>query len=137
MQWQGAAIFCSAVVNLGDAAIAAHTQRRELTPLGAVDNSARCTFIPAMAISFGSRLAGIKDSACSYDVARRALKENNSPQARQELLWRDGSWERRQAKFVAQYYDCYLGESKAPLGKAKKPGGKKHKKHKKWKYARR
>jgi hypothetical protein len=106
MLWQGVSIGCSAVSTIVHAGVVAGAQR-ELTPLEAVDDSARCTFIPAMVVSAISHLSGMKDNACTLKVARDAFTENNSPRAREELLWRDGSWERRQQKFLARYYDCY------------------------------
>ncbi len=115
---------CAAVVLIADSIIKANGKGpRELTPVGAIDDAAACGLFPAMVLKGINMAMGIKDNACSYDVARRALRENNSAEAKQELLWRDGSWERRQAKFQSQYHDCYRGKqpaTKKPVLKKKK-----------------
>lgn len=111
MLWQGVSIGCSAATTMVHAGIAARA-RRELTPLEAVNDSARCTLLPAMFISLYAQVTGMKDNACTRAVARRAFRENNSPRAREELFWRDGSWERRQQKFLDAYATCYRKNAK-------------------------
>jgi hypothetical protein len=128
IQGQIISVGCAAVVLIADSIVTARGKDpRELTPVGAIDNAAACGLWPAMILKGINMAMGIKDNACSYDVARRALRENNSAQAKQELLWRDGSWERRQAKFQGEYHDCYRGKQPA----VKKPVLKKKKKIKK------
>ncbi len=108
MQMQGVSIGCAAFVEIADSIAKANgPDPRELTPVGAVDNAAACGLAPAIIIKVFNWIADVKDNDCSLNVARRALKENNTPRARQELLWRDGSWELRQAKFLVQYAACY------------------------------
>lgn len=105
---QGLSVACAVGYEMVDAGLKASGEDpRELTSIEAIDNAATCWLAPAVVVKVGNWSAGIKDNACSYDVARRALKENNTPQAQQELLWRDGSWERRQGKFLSQYEVCY------------------------------
>jgi hypothetical protein len=105
---QGISVGCAAVSEIVDGGIIMPArEHRELTPIEANDNAAACGLLPAVIVKLIDMAMGIKDNACSFDVARRALKFNNSAWARQELLWRDGSWDRDQAKFLAEYYDCY------------------------------
>lgn len=128
MQGQVISVGCSAVAEIADSIVkSSGPDPRELTPVGAIDNAAACGLWPAMILKGIYTAMGVKDNACSYGVARRALRENNSAQAKQELLWRDGSWERRQNKFLSQYHDCYRGKQPA----VKKPVLKKKKKIKK------
>jgi hypothetical protein len=108
LQIQAASIICSAIANIGDSIVKARgPSGRELTPVGAIDNAAACGFVPAMLLKTINWSLGIKDNACSLGVARRALRQNNTVQGKQELLWRDGSFERRQAKLLDQYMACY------------------------------
>ena len=109
---QGVSIGCSAVVEMVDAWSQANGEDpRELTPNEAIDNAAICGLAPAVIVKVANWFAGIKDNACSIAVARRALPENNTPRAREELMWgRDGSdraWATRQAAFLTEYYNCY------------------------------
>jgi len=108
LQMQGGSVGCAAPVEIADSIVKANgDDPRELTPVGAVTNGAACGLAPAAIVAVFDWVTGVQDNACSLDVARRALRENNLPQAQQELLWRDGSWERRQAKFLARYAVCY------------------------------
>jgi hypothetical protein len=108
LQMQAASIGCSAVLNIADSMVRAGVKyRRELTPVEAIDNSAACGSLPAIIIKVLNWANGVKDNKCSLDVARHALLENNSIRAVGELPWPDGSFERRQAKFLEQYAACY------------------------------
>jgi hypothetical protein len=107
---QAISIGCWAVVAIVHSQVMPALYDREPTPIEINTDGMMCGSLPAMLIGLATAAQGIHDNACSYAVARRALKQTNSPEAKQERLWMDdGSWARRVAKINNEYYDCYHG----------------------------
>lgn len=116
---------CATIVIAGKSlALDAASYPRQLTPIEAYDTATRCGSYVGIIASLSARALGYRDSACNYDVAHRARNAENTPLAREQLLWsRDGSdsaWRSRQTGFMAEHLDCYRGVQKKPK-KKKRP----------------